>query len=90
MRLKYSEVLMEELGQLTEVSFKCQECEKPIPQADYAYCPYCAAPLNYVLDVNLSGLRFNGEAQPSGTSFLSSEFLCCLRFLAPIKRVMKR
>ena len=36
--------LMEELRQLT-TGFKCPECGKPIPQADYAYCPYCAAPL---------------------------------------------
>jgi hypothetical protein len=37
--------LMEEFRQLTEASFKCPECGKPIPQADFAYCPYCAAPL---------------------------------------------
>ena len=36
--------LMEELRQLT-TAFKCPECGKPIPQAEYAYCPYCAAPL---------------------------------------------
>jgi hypothetical protein len=36
--------LMEELRQLT-TGFKCPECGKPIPQADYAYCPYCATPL---------------------------------------------
>jgi predicted amidophosphoribosyltransferase len=30
--------------QLT-TGFKCPECGKPIPQADFAYCPYCAAPL---------------------------------------------
>lgn len=43
--LKQYRNLMEDFRQMATASIVCPECGQKVPQENYAYCPFCVAPL---------------------------------------------
>jgi hypothetical protein len=48
--LYYAQVYLKFVGQLASMVSKnavpCPHCEKPLPEGEFAFCPFCGSPLN--------------------------------------------